>query len=231
MWVDESGGTDTTGTTGSQDELTVTVDGEEYTAEVNLDIDEDGVRDTAVIEHADGTTQAFVDEDGDGDADQYIQLDADGEVVTHAAYDESTGDWVAVDPGSTGDSGESQTGSQGGMTAELPNGEVEVGPATVDTNHDGVDDTAVAQDDAGNTIGFTDVDGDGDADVAVVIDPSGQATTYEHTGDGQWTEVDSTSRAVGDAGDTSDSAWGGGTDTVEGVAKIDSVTGQWISQN
>ncbi|SFA79697.1 hypothetical protein SAMN05216266_101487 [Amycolatopsis marina] len=236
MWVDESGATDTTGTTGSSDEITVTVEGEEYVAEINFDIDEDGVDDTAIIEHADGTGQAFVDVDGDGQADEYIQLDAQGDVLTHAEYDEASGDWVSVEPGS-GDSGDTQTGSSGPMTADLPDGQVEVGPATVDTNDDGINDTAVVQDETGTTTAFTDVDSDGEADVAVIIDQNGGSTSYEHTGDGEWTELDTTSNAVGVTGvaaGASDAAWGAeqsGTEQVEGVARIDSATGQWISQN
>ncbi|RZQ65087.1 DUF6802 family protein [Amycolatopsis suaedae] len=234
MWVDESGGTDTTET--ASDEMTISVGGEEYTADVNFDINEDGVNDTATIETEDGGVQAFVDKDGDGDADEYLQLDAQGEKVAHATYDEASGQWIDAGGAGTGPTGtDSQTGSEGTITADLPQGDVEVGPATVDTNEDGVNDTAVVKDEAGNTIGFTDVDGDGNADVAVVIDSSGNATTYEHTGDGQWTETQGgqPSGAVGDTGvDTSDAAWGGaGTDHVEGVAKIDPGTGQWISQN
>ncbi|AXB46340.1 DUF6802 family protein [Amycolatopsis albispora] len=235
MWVDESGGTDTTDTAAAE-EMTVTVDGEEYTADVNFDMNEDGVNDTATIETEDGGVQAFVDTDADGDADEFIELDAQGEVVSHAAYDEASGDWVDISSGgSTGDDTDpgTQTGSEGGITADLPEGEVEVGPATVDTDNDGVNDTAIVEDSSGNTIGFTDVDGDGEADLAVVIDSSGASTTYEHTGDGEWTETGS-SNAVGEpaAASASDAAWGGdGSQPVEGVAKIDSSTGQWISPN
>jgi hypothetical protein len=236
VWVDESGATDTTGTTGSSDEITVSVEGEEYVAEINFDIDDDGVEDTAIIEHTDGSGQAFVDADGDGQADEYLQLDTQGEVVTHAEFDEASGDWVSIDPG-TGDSNDTQTGAAGPMTADLPDGQVEVGPATVDTNDDGVNDTAVVQDETGATTAFTDVDADGEADVAVIIDQNGDSTTYEHTGDGEWTETGATSNAVGGTGiaaGASDAAWGvvqENTEHVEGVARIDSTTGQWISQN
>ncbi|EHR53833.1 hypothetical protein SacmaDRAFT_5719 [Saccharomonospora marina XMU15] len=223
MWVDESGATDATDATGTSDELTVTVEGEEYSADINFDIDDDGVNDTAVIEHADGSGQAFVDNDGDGAADEYIALDANGDLVAHATYDEASGDWVSVEPGGSGDSGESQTGAGGTITADLPEGDVEVGPATVDTDHDGVNDTAVVEDSDGTTMAFTDEDGDGQADIAVMIDADGGSTVYEHTGDGEWTETGATAPG-------SDEAWGG-FDTVEGVAKIDSGTGQWISQN
>ncbi|WP_106179131.1 DUF6802 family protein [Prauserella shujinwangii] len=238
MWVDESGGAGPTDATAATDdaanlpEMTVTVEGEDYTADVNFDIDDDGVQDTAVIEHSDGSGQAFVDNDGDGSADEYIQLDAEGNVVAHAEYDEASGDWISVEPGGSGGSGDigTQTGAGGAITADMPNGEREVGPATVDTDSDGVNDTAVVDAGDGSTIAFTDVDGDGSADVAVVIDEHGDSVVYEHAGDGEWTEVEGAGAADQPEGGN-DSAWGGGREPVEGVAKIDSATGQWISQN
>lgn len=226
MWVEEGGATDATDTTtGASEDLTVHVEGEEYSAEVNFDIDSDGVDDTAVIEHADGSGQAFIDSDADGEADEYLALDAQGEVVAHATYDEASGDWVAVEPADTGGDPDTQASAGGMITADLPDGEVQVGPATVDTDHDGVNDTAVVDTGSGTTMAFTDVDGDGDADVAVSIDARGNATVYEHTGDGEWTE------SAPPAASGSDSLWGQGYDIVEGVARIDSATGQWISQN
>lgn len=237
MWVDESGGTDTTDTTATTDEMTVTIEGEEYALEVSVDLNEDGIEDTGVVETEDGVL-AFTDTDGDGAADMAAEIDADGNVVTMAEYDESSGDWREVDPGTAGapsDGDDTDTSSTAPMTADLPDGDVEVGPATVDTNDDGVNDTAVVEDASGNTVAFTDVDGDGSADKAVVIDSQGNATTLEHTGDGEWTETGGTSAgATGSPSEASDSAWGGGQTAgsgVEGVAKIDSATGQWISPN
>lgn len=240
MWVDESGGTDTTNTTASADEMTVTIEGEEYALETSVDLNEDGISDTGVVETEDGVL-AFTDTDGDGDADLVAEIDAGGNVLSMAEYDDASGDWREIEnpgatpPGGTPDS--TDTGSTAPMTADLPEGETQVGPATVDTDNDGVNDTAVVQDDSGNTIGFTDVDGDGQADQAVVIDAQGNATSLEHTGDGEWTETGSTSAGTPSAArvdsDASDSAWGGGEQkhNVEGVAKIDSETGQWISPN
>ncbi|ACU98851.1 DUF6802 family protein [Saccharomonospora viridis] len=226
MWVEESGGAEVPGPEGTSDELLITVEGEQYAAELNLDIDEDGVADTAVIEHADGTVQAFVDEDGDGEADVYLVLDEQRNVTVYAEYDEATGDWVGGEPAGGADP-EVQASTGDTITAELPGGEVEVGPATVDTDEDGVNDTAVVTAEDGTTLVFTDVDGDGNADVAVEIDDSGNAVTYEHTGDGEWVEIDGVS--PGGTG-TTDGAWGR-PEPLEGVARIDSVTGQWISQN
>lgn len=226
MWADESVGADGTEVVGDSEELIVPVDGEEYTAELNTDLDEDGVADMAVIEHEDGSAQGFVDVDGDGTADEYIALDTRGEETAHAVYDEDSGDWVEFDPEDTED-GDVRTNTGQVMTADLPEGGgLEIGPPTIDTNDDGVNDTAMVEDDSGNTVIFTDVDGDGQADVAVTVDSNGQPTEYEHTGDGEWEEKTSTSEDPG-----SDQFWGGESHVVEGVARIDSLSGQWISQN
>lgn len=239
MWVDENAGDDPTGTISDAEDMTVTVEGEEYSADINMDINDDGVEDTAVLERPDGSVQAFVDEDGDGDADGYIQLDEQGDVVARASYDEASGAWVAT-PGGDDDTGDTQTSSSA-MTADLPSGDVTVGAPTVDTNDDGVADTAVVEDDAGNTMMFTDVDGDGAADVVVVVTASGESTTYEHSGDSEWTRVGGSSDAGGQysAGERSDGAgvtsvagWGGADSAdLSGVAHINPATGQWISPN
>jgi hypothetical protein len=233
VWVDETGGTDTDAS--GTDGMTVHVDGEDYTAAVNYDVDHDGVDDTAFIENQDGTAKEFIDADHDGVADQYAVLDDSGHVVAQATYDGATGQWVESGghPGGPGGTDEQQTGSGGTIHADLPKGDVEVGPATIDTNHDGVNDTAVVDSGGGGTILFTDTNGDGEADIAVETDASGNASTYEHTGHGQWTEQ--SSGLIGDSAipaPDSDAAWAAaGTQHLEGVAKIDSVTGQWISPN
>ncbi|MBB4687334.1 hypothetical protein [Amycolatopsis jiangsuensis] len=228
MWVDESGGTDTTG----PEAMTVHVEGQEYQAEVNYDVDQDGVSDTAIVEHDDGTAQAFVDSDHDGAADQYAVLDSSGHVVDQAVYDEASGAWVESGGGGhDGTDPHSQDTSAGGhIHADLPDGEVDAGVATIDTDDDGHNDTAVVETQSGGTIAFTDADGDGEADIAVEIGTDGSTTTYEHTGPGEWTEAGGApNQAFDPAGDK---AWGGeGTQLLNGVARIDSGTGQWISPN
>lgn len=233
MYVDESGGTEETVTT---EEIEVTVDGEEYQAELNADLNDDGQNETAVIRSEDGTAMAFVDSDGDGEADQYAEIDAEGNVIAEAVYDEASGDWVAADPSAAQpDSTEAQTSADGPMTAEMPEGQVEVGPATIDTDHDGVPDTAVTQDEQGNTYHFTDVDSDGDADVVVIAGADGSTQTLEHQGGGNWTPVEAGAAAdlveEDTPSDLMPEGWGADSESVEGVAKIDSLTGQWISQN
>lgn len=59
-----------------------------------------------------------------------------------------------------------------------------------DTDDDGHADTvAITHPDAG-TVLFTDVDGDGRADVATEISGDGVVTVSEHLGDGDWTVVE-----------------------------------------
>ncbi|HET6504563.1 MAG TPA: hypothetical protein VFG87_27760 [Amycolatopsis sp.] len=229
MWIDDSGtATETGDTSGHDGEMEISVDGHSYTAEENMDLNHDGTYDTVRMDNSDGTITAYVDTDGDGHADEYIHTDAAGNVVQEATYDSATGAWVAAHDGAPGSTG-TETAHAGDMTADTQDGTVDVGPATVDSNNDGTADTAVVTDSQGNTVMFTDVDGDGKADIETVVTPTGETHTYDHTGPGQWTE---TSGGNGVAAD-SDQLWGGGVlrDTVEGVAKIDSVTGQWISQN
>ena len=226
MWIDDTGGAEPT-ETGHDGEMEISVDGHTYSAEENLDFDHDGHDDGVRLDNSDGTHTAYVDTDGDGKADEYLHTDTEGNVVDMARFDASTGEWVAASGGTDPHETDTDAGRQGEITADMQDGTVDIGHATVDSNSDGTADTAVVTDSDGNTRLFTDVDGDGKADVQTIVTSDGESTTYEHTGPGEWTE---TSGASGVAAD-SDHLWGGGLDTVEGVAKIDSVTGQWISQN
>jgi hypothetical protein len=87
---------DTTGTTEparAQDELTVTIDGHEFTVEENVDFDGDGDNDTAVLQASDGAVIAIADTDHDGVADVVVEYDGDGNPVAGAEYDPATGIW------------------------------------------------------------------------------------------------------------------------------------------
>jgi hypothetical protein len=206
--------TDTTDDTAGQDDLTVEIEGEEYHAEENYDMDGDGRNDTAVVETEDGYL-AFADTDGDGTADVAVEYDANGEVVGGAEYDETTGEWQAEDvealPTPTGDGADGAEGSgtdttdtdtttddtadtagTGGedITVDLPGEDVDAGPATYDTDGDGTNDTAVVTDADGTTYAFTDTDGDGEADQAVIIESDGDVTVAEHTGEDEWTTTE-----------------------------------------
>jgi 6-phosphogluconolactonase (cycloisomerase 2 family) len=227
VWIDDSGTATDTSDTGHDGEMDIVVDGHTYTAEENMDLNHDGSYDTVRMDNADGTITAYVDTNGDGRADEYLHTDTQGNVVQDATYDSATGQWVAAHDTGTGDGG-TQTAHSGDMTADTPDGTVDVGPATVDTNNDGTADTAVVTDSQGDTVMFTDVDGDGKADIETVVTPTGETHVYDHTGPGQWTETS----GGGGVSPDSDQLWGGAGHTVlEGVVKIDSATGQWISQN
>ena len=102
---------------------------------------------------------------------------------------------------------------------------------------DGKADTAVVRDDDGDTWLFTDKNGDGRADVATEITRSGEVTMSEHRGD-DWVEVEhghieSDGRYVTDSksGILDDSDDWFEEERFDGVVRIDSTTGQWISPN
>lgn len=146
------------------------------------------------------------------------------------------------------------------ISVDTTNGPVKVGPATVDTNNDGRPDTAIVHDSHGDTVLYTDSHGTGQADVATEITPDGQVVIADHTADHQWTEVqhghlDANGKYVDDgtggtpftppvdapqqpvrdvADDQHWSGWAGAfseTGSAQGVVRIDSATGQWISRN
>jgi Family of unknown function (DUF6802) len=209
--VYDDSGQDTSAGTGHGDEMTVTVDGEQYELEVDYDLNKDGVNDTAIIQTDDGGQVAFTDSDKDGDADVAVELDDQGNVVGAARYDESRGEWVPVDPKTGNPTGEDdtagddtagdsttgqhtgdQTGSGQEIMVDVPEeaDDMSAGAATVDMDKDGENDTAVVQSDDGDVFAFTDTDGDGEADQMTVIDADGDVTISQHTGEDEWTEVE-----------------------------------------
>jgi hypothetical protein len=223
----------------SADDLTVTVEGEDYQAEATVDLDEDGVDDTAVVETDDGAI-AFTDTDADGQADLMTQLDTDGDIVAQARFDESTGEWVSIDPDDPDDFEEQAAdGGTDTMTVDTPEGEVEVGAPTHDTDDDGKADSVVVHDSDGDTVIFTDADEDGDADYATEITDDGQVTVSEHAGDGEWTVIErghldehgeyQRDSLTSDADAlTEEGTWStpGQTDAAE--VRVDPRTGNWV---
>ncbi|MGH3623432.1 MAG: DUF6802 family protein, partial [Sciscionella sp.] len=132
------------------------------------------------------------------------------------------------------------------IAVDSAHGETNFGTATVDTDHDGILDTAVVN--SGDaTLMYTDIDGDGQADQVTQIDGNGNVEVREHTGEHEWTvsertdlaAADSTSHTMSDTTSADDHAWGelfaNGTanphGSADGVVRIDAVTGQWISPN
>jgi hypothetical protein len=94
VYEDELGGDDVSTDTAGGDQLTVEIDGESYEVEENVDLDGDGVYDTAVVRTADGYL-AFADTDADGVADVAVGIDQDGNLVAAADYDQTTGEWTS----------------------------------------------------------------------------------------------------------------------------------------
>ena len=178
----------------------------------------------------DGGHTAYTDTDHDGTADLATMYDADGHAVGQAHYDAATGQWTQS----------AAAGAAGGITVDTDHGEQNVGPATADTTGSGHNDTAVVTDDAGNTILYQDVDGDGKADYAMEIAANGQVTISEHTGEHQWTAIEH--GHIDDSGNyqkassasllhfgADDASWGGPEHQADGqgLVRTDSATGEW----
>ncbi len=237
MYIDD-GSADESG------ELDIHVDGHEYVEAENFSFDQDGVVDSVSVDTADGGHLVYSDTDHDGAADLVTSYDEQGAQEQQAHYDPVSGRWIDVAPS-----------PDGSLTVDTAAGDVRIGPATVDTNNDHHADTAVVHDAQGDTVLYTDTDGDGRADVATELRPDGGVVIAGHTDAGEWAtqqqghldadgdyQVDSTDRttfvppvaghqAGRDAADDGD--WGGGF-TVTGVTavvRIDAATGQWISRN
>ena len=182
------------GDPGDSGELQIDVDGHEFTEQENYSYTGGEVMDSYELSEADGDHLVYTDEDHNGTADLVTEYDEQGDVLRQAHFE--SGHWVSAgssdapqagsDPSaaSTGDgSGTGQT-----IMVDTPTGEHSVGPATVDTNHDGKPDTAVVTDANGDTIMYTDSNGDGQADVATEITPDGHVVIAEHTGAHAWTD-------------------------------------------
>jgi hypothetical protein len=177
--------------TGAGDgDIKVTVDGEDYTAEANFDLDADGMDDTIAVMTEDGYV-AYIDEDHDGHADVMQTIDGDGQVTQQARFHEDTGEWTGERPGQNPSPGrENADQHDRQLVIDTPQGDEQVGMPTEDTNSDGVADTAVVEGRDGATMMVTDVDGDGSADQVVEISTSGDVKISHHTGEGQWTVVE-----------------------------------------
>lgn len=239
MYIDD-------GSAGDSGELDIHVDGHSYVEAENYSFAHDGLVDSVSVDTADGGHLVYADTDHDGAADLVTEYDEQGGQQQQAHYDPATGRWIDVSPS-----------ADRSLTVDTADGGVRIGPATVDTNNDHQPDTAVVHDAQGDTVLYTDTDGDGRADVATELRPDGEVVIADHTDPGEWAtrqqghldssgdfQVDSTDRstfvppvaanqAAGrDAAD--DSQWGGAfgaTGPASAVVRIDAATGQWISRN
>ncbi|MDR7302127.1 DUF6802 family protein [Haloactinomyces albus] len=217
MYVEDTGAGD--------GDIRVTVEGEEYTAEANYDLDGNGIDETAAMMTEDHFV-AYTDQDADGAADIMRTVDSEGTVVARARYEEAAGHWVSERPQQRSQQQSQQPHRQqpaddeppgqagaGSMTVDTPQGDRRIGPPTEDTDNDGRPDTAIVHTGSGRLM-VTDVDGDGSADQVVEISDTGEVTVVQHTGDGQWAVVEDgrVDRAGGyasnpDMSSTEDAAW------------------------
>ncbi|RCW47124.1 hypothetical protein DFQ14_101468 [Halopolyspora algeriensis] len=200
MYVEDTGAGD--------GDIQITVEGAEYTAEANVDLDGDGIDDTVATMTDDGFV-AYTDADVDGGADVVRTFGPEGTVLDQARYAQDRGLWISEQP-------QHPVAGRAGrepMVVDTPQGERRIGPATEDTDDDGRLDTTIV-DTGGGRMLVTDIDGDGTADQAVEVDSTGEVTVAQHTGDGQWTVVEEggIAREGGRApdpavSDTGDAAW------------------------
>lgn len=203
-------------------ELTIGVNGAEDTYEATADANADGTNDSVYVETDDGG-YVYTDTDGDGVADTLTEFATGGDVSAQAVHVAGSGEWQAVAPGSVditaATTPETAPETAPEITVDTEDGPASAGPAAFDTDGDGVADTAVAATTDGATLVVTDSDGDGSADVLTEVAPDGDFTSYEHTGDGEWTVVDS-----GNLADDARAA----APTTTATATTDPATGEWV---
>lgn len=180
MYVEDTGAGD--------GDIRVTVEGEEYTAEANYDLDGDGIDETVTVMTDDGFV-AYTDQDADGGADVVRSLDSEGNLVGQARYAETRGLWISERPQQPVTGRPTEQAGTESMVVATPEGERRIGPATEDTDNDGSADTTIVDSGNGRML-VTDTDGDGTADQVVEIGDAGEVTVAQHTGDGQWAVVD-----------------------------------------
>ncbi|HKN95952.1 MAG TPA: hypothetical protein VJX10_02450 [Pseudonocardiaceae bacterium] len=192
-------------------------------------------------------------DDGSADESAELNLDVDGD-AEHDGLDFESDAIGLVDSVD-----EHFFGGAPHVVVDTADGPVVVGEATIDTNDDGRMDTAVVHDAQGDTVLYTDADGNDIADVATELSPDGEVVIADHTDDG-WMQaqhghltadgqyqIDDRGQhpftpPVGDdtpsVRDTADDrhwrGWAGAlteAGSAPGVVRIDATTGQWISQN
>lgn len=183
---------------------TISADGQDL-GTASYDSDGDGVADSVIVGQ-DEYIVVITDHDGDGNADSITTYSSDGDIVDQQgdaaeAPDteqpgQDTGDTGTTEETSTGDEGDTDTGDTDTSASSISvvddeGRTVEVGEATVDMNGDGTKDTAVVHGDDGSTTGYTDRDGDGEADQITHITADSQVTISVPDGSGGW-EVEAT---------------------------------------
>ncbi len=165
------------------------------------DTDGDGAADTVVELDEQGNVTAAAEYDeasGEwteaepGSVENPSGDGADGGGAPKSSDDDGTATTTSTTGADDSDTTTTTTSSSGSgdITVDTKDGEVTAGAAEYDADGDGTNDTAVVTDEQGNTYAFTDADGDGEADQAVVIEADGDVTIAQHTGEDEWTTVE-----------------------------------------
>lgn len=129
------------------------------------------------------------------------------------------------------DGGDPGADAAGTITVVDDHGQtVEVGPATVDMDNNGTPDTAVVKGDDGSTIGYTDRNGDGEADQITRITADREVTILVSDGNGGWDvaahgHLDDNGVLVEDGAGSSDSAGAGADGASDNLTAADAAAG------
>ena len=211
------------------EDITITAQGQtEDLGAATYDSGHDGVADSVIVGDGDHVL-VFTDTDHDGHADSVTEYDSSGHVV-HGDGSDSTGtsSGNSDDGGASGTSGTTDhdgggttgpsgtdTGTDGAPAATITvtaddGSHVGVGAPTVDLNQDGHPDTALVKHTDGSVTGYTDRDGDGQADQITQIASDGSVIITVHDGSGDWHvaatgHVDSSGKLIEDASPTTTS--------------------------
>lgn len=163
------------------------------------DIDGDGVAESVAVRAPDGHLLIVSDTDADGSADQMIDVDQESGRVSWMTLDDhdgGDGGWVVAQHGHVTPEGGLQVDGRGPADGLANPGTVAVsvdgrtfpaGPASIDTDGDGVPDTVAVPGVGGSTQYYQDSDGDGIADRAWTVNADGaRGQEYRIDDDGQW---------------------------------------------
>jgi hypothetical protein len=142
------------------------------------DLDGDGVPESVAARTADGDLVIVSDTDHDGIPDQLIQVSADTGQVSWA-QPAADGGWVQMHTGHVGADGSLVVDPEPDEASDrvvvpVDGGTFDAGPATIDTDGDGVPDTVAVEGPQGSTLYYQDTDGDGVADRAWTSDADGR---------------------------------------------------------
>ncbi|WP_051265951.1 DUF6802 family protein [Nakamurella lactea] len=175
------------------------------------DLDGDGVAESVAVRTDDGHLLIVSDTDADGTADQLIDVDpATGAVSWLAVHDD--GGWTVTAHGHVTDDGslaidgdgagepdrttepdhatEPDQATEEQVTVSVDGRNFPAGPATIDSDHDGVPDTVAVPGVGGSTQYYQDTDGDGIADRAWTVNADGsRGAEYTIDGGGEWVQA------------------------------------------